>query len=288
MGAPYIRFRKPSLNKLMGEYEKLKSQTDILKEALEATSSKEIETRVKLAKKLIESFVRTVIAQADIIERFSPVAAKRLRFKALNWKKIKQEQFSKDYMANAEIRRLPKETRQKLINGMRNDVVDSIPQFIELIRQIGDMIFITCFDSIKRTRGKPPMEIEAHINDLLSKHFPECAKRYEGAWKSLESDNPDRFRHASTSMREIIREILGKSNETRKERLHGLSNSESEQNLMEALANTVEEIYRTLNKGTHSELEETMAILSIRITENILSYVLETLDGEFRGGVGAK
>jgi hypothetical protein len=159
---------------------------------------------------------------------------------------------------------------------MRNNTIDIvINDGIALRSVLIDNCVSAAFEAITNSGTKPLMQINEYLSNLLLKHFPKYLKFYEGAWKALESDNPDRFRHVCASLRELIRNILGDDADKRKNTLKLLSNSETENDLIESLVGTVYANDRLINKGVHSELEENVATLSMRTSEIIVQYVLE-------------
>jgi hypothetical protein len=253
----------------------LEKETEAYKKAFEQTSEIEIETRMKVAIEYVNALVHEYTKRTEIIAKMSPDTAKSLKFKLYGLHEAVLANISKDYQASPELRTMPEEQIKRMRNEYLTHVVS---QSYKLPCQMIDLCLSACFETAERTKLDPFQEKDENISFLLSKHFPKSVLKYEGALESLESDMPDKFRHASASMRELIVEVLGNGSRARKLSLQKFSSSESENNLVEALANTVDEINETLNKGVHAELEEKMVLLSIRITENILLYFLEKTD----------
>jgi len=270
-----FRLRKPRMENLLQKYLQLQRETEIHRKALENIPTEDTETRQKMVGDLLKLFVKTNIAQLQVIERFSPIVAKELKFKLENYEKTTLESFSKDYLNTPEIRHLPENMRKNMIKNLTNNSVDSSLLFMDLVGQMNGLVFSACLETMNRTSGRPPEELDEYISRLVLKHFPEYVKPYKGAWQALESDNLDRFRHCSASMRKIVDGILGKGSLNRKEALKSFSIFGAEADLIDALAETVNKIYVTLNKGIHGEIRHKTALLSIRITEHILRYLLE-------------
>jgi hypothetical protein len=86
-----------------------------------------------------------------------------------------------------------------------------------LRRVLIDTSLSAAFEAMKKSGNKPPLQMDEYIGSLLRKHFPSFTKFYEGAWQALESNNPDKFRHASASLRELIKNLLGRQG---KEKAH--------------------------------------------------------------------
>jgi hypothetical protein len=66
---------------------------------------------------------------------------------------------------------------------------------------------------------------------------------------------------------------IGTRNE-RKSRLRAVLKEDREVRLVESLANTIDELYETLSKGVHGEVDFETALLCLRVTEHLVRYLL--------------
>jgi len=166
--------------------------------------------------------------------------------------------------------------RDKFIRDSRNSAIDiSINTGMALRRNFSDYSLLAAIEAMEHAGNKPPIQIDEYISNLLLKHYPKLFKYYEGAWQAVESNNPDKFRHSSASLRELIKNILGDDKQERRKKLKKISVSETENDFIESLVQTLYANDRLLNKGVHSHLEENIATLSMKTTEIILQYILE-------------
>ena len=78
---------------------------------------------------------------------------------------------------------------------------------------------------------------------------------YDGAYRALESDNPDHYRHRAVSMREIVRKMLGGSKEETRRILKDYAKSEKDLKMLMSLQQLVNSIYEAFNKGVHYEIQ---------------------------------
>lgn len=254
----------------------LAKQTEMCKKAFEQTSKKDIDTREGIFREYLHSFINENLAKIDILYRLSPKTAKNLRNNLVNWEKITLEDLTKDRSHNETVNSIPENQRQTLVLNMRNNDIDVIIDFgMSPRRFVVDTCLSATVEAMKKSGNKPPLQMDEYVSNLLLKHFPKYLKCYEGAWQAFESGNPDKFRHISASLRELIKNILGDDKEKRRDTIKQLSDSETENDFIESLVETIYANDRLLNKGVHSDLEESVATLSMRTCEIILQYVLE-------------
>jgi len=280
-----LKLRKQSIKNLREEYLGCAKETEACKRAFEQTSVTEIDTREKIAKQYIQSFVRENLIKTDILSKISPSTAKLLKLKLTHWQEMTLASLSYNYLSDQKIMSISERERGNFIREMRGNSIKIVVDFMGIQQQFIDLPFNAAFEAVKHSGGKPSLESDEYLSNLLSKHFPNYSKYYQGAWKAFESDNPDRFRHCSASLRELIRNILGDDKEARQTKLREFSNSETENDLIESLATAIYANDRILNKGVHSELEERIVALSIKTTEIILQYVLEKKELQMTNGV---
>lgn len=266
-----VRIRRKSIGELHEEYRELRREALAFWDAFKRIPEDDVDTRRKVAIEGIKRFAKMKVPEIQIIERFSPRVAKRLASRIRAMKRNTLEWLSKDYPNHSAF-------SEDMITDLKKSTLNLTVDNLGALIGIGDEVFLACLDTIERTGGKLPKEIDERISELLIKHFPKHAKHYKGAWDALESDNPERFRHSSTSTRELIKRILGKGSEERKRMLESIHIPDTEAELIEALADTVYLIDRVLNKGVHSEVTEPTALLSIRASELILNYILDKLE----------
>jgi len=127
--------------------------------------------------------------------------------------------------------------------------------------------------------------LATELDDLLrclDSRFPVMR---QGIWDALSSTNKDKARHAISSSREllaqVIDELAGKppGNPTRKERIGKILESRSESELIDAVSNLVDKIYALSSSGTHTKPSNEEAVLCAKMTEYCLLFVLTRSGG---------
>jgi DNA-binding Lrp family transcriptional regulator len=147
------------------------------------------------------------------------------------------------------------------------------------------------------TESRHPIPLESDIGNArldpvlyrLDVNFP--AMR-QGAWIALASNNPDRLRHAATSQRELMLQLLrlivpeldieedeqpGSKIKARVKAAVG--GSESAADYVKSLANAVFAHYSMLNKYTHTNQKHEASLGAILLTgEGLIEYILVNTD----------
>lgn len=122
-------------------------------------------------------------------------------------------------------------------------------------------------------------QLENDLDFLISEVNPEYVKLRTGAWEALESDNVDKIRHASVSMRELIKNIIGEILPSGKPRREGLKEALPylKENELKFVDNTIELIL-CLDRGVHrvSSLDEKFAKYVLSVGEKTLWLILRS------------
>ena len=127
---------------------------------------------------------------------------------------------------------------------------------------------------------KPRIEMMSELERMLNEIKPDFLRMFKGSWEALLSDNPDRYRQAISSMRELLRQVIdelsgAKGGETRKERVRQILGRDSDTELVDALASTVDAIYDFQSSREHTQSDYESAIFVISEAEYVLYYILK-------------
>ena len=121
-------------------------------------------------------------------------------------------------------------------------------------------------------------QLEDELDNLIAKVNPEYIKLRTGAWQALESDNVDKVRQASVSMRELVKKILKDILPSGKTRRDGLKEvlPNLKENELKFIDNTIA-IILCLDEGVHKveSLNEKFANYLLSISEKTLWLILE-------------
>jgi len=126
---------------------------------------------------------------------------------------------------------------------------------------------------------KPRIEMMSELEIMLSNINPSFCQMFRGSWEALLSDNPDRYRQAISSMRELLRQVIDelsdKQAKTRKEKVRSILGKNSDANLVEALAGTVDVMYDFQSSREHTTPDYESALFIVSETEYVLYYILK-------------
>lgn len=132
------------------------------------------------------------------------------------------------------------------------------------------------------------------LKKILISIDPNLDRMREGAWETLYSDNPDKYRQSSTSMIEFLdwtlrklapnKEVKEHSNIdeenkiTRSQRIEYILNSRSDRKIIKFYCRNVSEIHELLNKSKHSlEYSDEKSLESLfYMTEGIILFLVKT------------
>jgi hypothetical protein len=205
------------------------------------------------------------------IERFSPQTAKLLRSQVMGYAK-RQKKYSKpNFLKNKanEFKLLSKDEFNKHVKSL----IDSSVNYGDIYEKEVNIAFNTAMDTLKRVKGEFPLEAEEKILKALEHVDPELGKKYCGAYSALDSDNPERFRYCSVSMREILDGTIGKTAEERKKRIEQVTNSNREAVILESMYKLIISIDGTWNAGVHANIQAETALLALEATELMMNYI---------------
>jgi hypothetical protein len=148
-----------------------------------------------------------------------------------------------------------------------------------------------------------PYELPLHTRDLddlgdedldphLSQLNPEYVEMRRGAWLALYQPNPDRLRHAATSQRELVRQLLQqlvpeaqlpeenrKSTQLKARIRIALGTSDGNAEFIDSVGKAVVSLYDQLNKYTHHNVKHEESLRALLHTgEGLIRFVLSLVD----------
>lgn len=133
-----------------------------------------------------------------------------------------------------------------------------------------------------------------NLDALLFNLNPDFVEMRQGAWSALQGNSPDRLRHAGTSQRELLRQLLEQlvpRDLLPKENRQGLQikarvrialkTSESDAEFIQDLSKAIERYYSQLNKYVHhnKKHEESLRAL-MHAGEGLIRFILAKLNSE--------
>jgi len=260
-----LKLRKPKLHELWNDHKKLREEAETLLQAFKKLPVDQVGARLALAKEMVAKFVEASEIMLDFLERFTPTATKELRFKLDNHKRMWD-----DWLTKLPDPRIP--NREVIINDRMTIMLDSIDFF----QQLEGIVLLTAMETLKRTKGVPPEQLDEYLENRLRKLGNDYAALYEGAWNALESEeNPDRFRQCAASARELVTHMIGAKGPQRRTELRRLLKEDRQVRLAESIAEAVDQLYETLSKGVHAQIDFETALLCVKLTEHLTRYLLE-------------
>lgn len=264
-----LRLQRKNIQKLMKEYLLLRAKMDTAREFYANIPINETQNRLQAFRKWLELYLETNRYMIEVVNRFSPQIARDLKSSIISYSERANELLKEEHWKSSNYAIFSEEQLNKLVKEMLDDSMT----YADIHQKEVQMAFIVAIDTLKRTKGELPLEPEELIVKELSKHDQQLAKIYEGAYEALASDNPERYRHCSVSMREILDGLFGKNEDERTKFIRNYAKSKSEFKMLESLDRLVRSIDKAWNKGVHDEIQPETAILAMRATELILSYI---------------
>lgn len=133
------------------------------------------------------------------------------------------------------------------------------------------------------------------LDPILSKLNPDFVEMRHGSWSALQMAGPDRLRHAGTSQRELLTQVLqhfvpdlllpedSRQGPQIKGRVKiALGGSDSDAEFVDVLAKALLSYYRQLNKYTHhNEKHEASLRALLRAGEGLLLFMLLNMSVDF-------
>jgi len=253
----------------MEDYLLLRAKTDTAREFYTNIPINETQNRFQAFRKWLELYLETNRYMIEVVNRFSPQIAKGLKSQIMSYSEIANESLKEEHWKSSDYAIFSEEQLNKHIKEM----LDNSMTFADIHQKEVIMAFIVVFDTLRRIKGELPLDPEDQITKTLTKHNQRLAKIYEGAYRALASDNPDRYRHCSVSMREIVDGLFGKNADERRKFIRNRAKSKQESNMLESLDRLVRSIDKAWNKGVHNEIQHETAILAMQATELIITYI---------------
>jgi len=135
--------------------------------------------------------------------------------------------------------------------------------------------------------GAPEEEkkLQTELDRRLWNLNPEFQRMHEGLWDAISSGSADKLRQANSSARELLRQTVdhlvgnGLEKMSRKARIKRILQSESRGELVDAIAELVDQLYGAQSAQEHSRPDPDTVILTAKITEYCLLYVLRKIPG---------
>jgi hypothetical protein len=118
--------------------------------------------------------------------------------------------------------------------------------------------------------------VRSELARLLEEIDPKLRTKYEGVFDAFGSSSKDALGQSVGSMRELLNDIidlLGKGS-TRKEKVRSIIMSGTGAELVDSLADTIDEIYAQLSSQFHREADWDTAFTALIVTEQILYFIL--------------
>ena len=119
-------------------------------------------------------------------------------------------------------------------------------------------------------------KLNSELETMLGRLDPDYPKILNGAWDAFLSDSSDKYRQTAVSIRELVDKVidsLAPGEGTRMKRVSQILGSETEAELVDAVANTVVKIYGLQSK-LHSKLDYESTLFVLKTTENLLYFLL--------------
>jgi hypothetical protein len=124
---------------------------------------------------------------------------------------------------------------------------------------------------------KQDIQIETELEGLLDKYNPKYRDMIRGAWESFLSHNPDKYRQAVTSLRELTRMVISQlapDEKTRKDRIKKIIHSEKE----EELADSIVKLQDLHSNKVHGEADYDSTLFTLKATEYLLFFLLKKIE----------
>jgi hypothetical protein len=125
-------------------------------------------------------------------------------------------------------------------------------------------------------------EIDIILRRLSSQSGSDYVSKRQGAWDTLLSESHDRYPQAVSSIRDLLSAVLRQlapDKETRKSRVKAILTSDTETDLVNSIANTIDELYGLQSKihvtETAKMLDYESALFAIKTTEYLLYFLLK-------------
>lgn len=116
------------------------------------------------------------------------------------------------------------------------------------------------------------------LNRRLDNVDHDFSNRLRGAWETYFSQNPDRYRQAIASCRELLDDVIerlgGCGERKRKENVRTILGSRSRAEVVAAVVNLVDSLYGVQSDQQHHEPDERTALFALMETEHVLYFLL--------------
>jgi len=253
----------------MKDYLLLRAKTDTARDFYRSIPINERKNRFQAFRKWLELYMETNRYMIEVVNRFSPQTARTLKTQIIDYSERQKELLKEEHWKSPKFAMFTEER----LNEQIKKILDISLEYADIHQKEVYQAFIVVFDTLRRVKGELPLEPWDKIKNAIAKYDPRLAEMYEGAYRALESDNPDRYRHCSVSMREIVKGILGSTAEERRDFIIKHVKSKEESEILKSLERLVISINEAWNKGVHEEIRYETATLAIQATELIISYI---------------
>lgn len=160
----------------------------------------------------------------------------------------------------------------------RSELFDGFLRFLQELNTLGydyDVNKQKVIPTVGHT--KEDMEIETELESMLGRINSEYPEMLRGAWSAFLSESPDKYRQTTTSLRELIRKVLDQlapEEGTRRDRVKKIIRSRTEAELVDAVADTVDKLYKLQSK-LHEKLDYESTLFALKTTEYLLYFLLK-------------
>lgn len=126
------------------------------------------------------------------------------------------------------------------------------------------------------TRPEAEQFLETELQQLLVKVDESLPNMLRGAWAAYYSDNPDRYRQAVSSCRELVSHVLRKlgTGTTRREKIQSILGSETKSRAVDAAAELVIAVCDVQSAQEHALADQPTALYALLETEHVLYFLL--------------
>ncbi len=175
-----------------------------------------------------------------------------------------------------------------LLSAAAKELFRDPPNFDDLNRSLGLDGYV--YDSRKGTmvpivgQAEKEAETQTELQERLRKLDPKFSKMEQGIWDAISSGGADNLRHAVSSSRELLNQVIDRlvggnpDQLTRRQRIEKILGSKSTAKVVDAIAGLVNELYSSMSTLEHTEPDLDTTVLTAKMTEYSLLFILRKID----------
>jgi len=271
---------KKSLKELLRHYEDLGVRNEVYSSLYEeAKRRNNVDREVETAQKLLDNRVGRIETFISICEIYCPTTAKRVRKILGRFKDLPQHDFLKErkrLMENAEIRSLPKETRDEMIDDLTRSNIKNALDFLSIHSNNIELVSSAIMETMKTLERPYILQKNEYLRMKLNQLGENFLALYDAAWKTFESDNPDRARQCCATVRELLNDLLdvkGKGKDRREKLSFILRNQDA--TFAEAFTEYIVALFYLLGKSVHrKKMNPNEVTFALTMLEDALLFLL--------------